>query len=256
MSTDSKGVDLPQGGMVSCRACEKEIHSSAAMCPNCGLLRRSSRYKNKFVAAFFAFFLGAFGAHRFYLGQWWGVFYLLFFWLWLPGLVAFVEFIYFLVCDSKKWDEKYNEGMPAGPNERISGGLIAVLMVFSMFFLVFMIGILAAIALPAYHDYTVRAKLAESHNTARVVMQGVELYVNEHRQWPSTLTDIELNADIETPLVELVIVRPEVVYVQPSQAVGVEGAIIYVASESEAGILWSCKESTVKPQYLPPECRP
>lgn len=255
MTVDNMNSDINQGEMISCNACKKEIHRSASMCPHCGAQRRSSKYKSKTVAALFAFFLGSFGGHRFYLGQWWGVFYLLFFWLWIPGLIAFVEFIYFLMCDSNKWDEKYNEGIPAGPNDKSSGALVAILIIFGGFFFIAVIGILAAVALPAYHDYTIRAKLSESHVSAGVVMQKVENYASSNQQWPLNISDIDNTDYFSTELVDSIVVDNGIIYVTPSQAVGVEGAIIYVPARSNAGISWSCKESTVAFKYLPQKCR-
>ena len=48
--------------------------------------------KSDVSAILLAFFLGSFGAHRFYLGQTgWGILYLLFCWTFIPHLVSFVE---------------------------------------------------------------------------------------------------------------------------------------------------------------------
>lgn len=154
-------ANLANGGMVDCVGCAKELHSTASMCPHCGATQRAGRYKNKTTAALLALLLGAFGAHRFYLGQWWGVFYLLFFWAWIPGLIAFVEFIIFLVRDQRQWDDKYNEGKPAAPGEGSGGGTAIALVVGGFIFIAF-IGMLAAVALPAYQDYTERAKASQS----------------------------------------------------------------------------------------------
>ena len=255
MAIDNQSSGLNQGEMISCNACKKEIHSSASMCPHCGAQRRSSRYKSKTVAALFAFFLGGFGGHRFYLGQWWGVLYLLFFWLWIPGLIAFVEFIYFLVCDSNKWDEKYNEGIPAGPNDKSSGALIAILIIFGGFFFIAVLGILAAVAIPAYQDYTIRAKLNESHASASIVMRNVEAYVSSNREWPSNINDVGNSSNIATGLVGSIAVENGVIFVTPNDTIGVEGVIIYVPSRLDVGISWSCKESTVASKYLPQKCR-
>jgi len=57
------------------------------------------------------FFLGAFGAHKFYLGQTgWGVLYLIFFWTWIPSIAAFVEFIMFLLMSEEEFNRKFNGG--------------------------------------------------------------------------------------------------------------------------------------------------
>lgn len=255
MTVDNQNSGSIQGKMISCSACNKEIHSAASMCPNCGAQRRSSRYKNKNIAALFAFVLGGLGAHRFYLGQWWGMFYLLFFWTWIPGLIALVEFIYFLVCNSNKWDEKYNEGIPAGPNDTSNGALVAILLIFGGFFFIAVLGIIAAVALPAYQDYTIRAKLSESHTSASVVMRKVEAYASSNQQWPSNMTDVLNDANIATKFVDSITVENGIIYVTPSQTIGVEGIVIYAPSKSETGISWSCKESTVASNYLPKKCR-
>ncbi len=48
--------------------------------------------KSDVAAILLAFFLGSFGAHRFYLGETgWGILYLCFCWTFIPHLVAFVE---------------------------------------------------------------------------------------------------------------------------------------------------------------------
>lgn len=65
--------------------------------------------KTKIAAALFAFFLGGFGAHKFYLGQiGWGFLYLVFFWTLIPSVIAFIEFILLLAMSDDKFDEKYN----------------------------------------------------------------------------------------------------------------------------------------------------
>jgi TM2 domain-containing membrane protein YozV len=68
--------------------------------------------KSKGTAAVLAFFLGGFGGHKFYLGQsGMGVLYLLFFWTFIPAIVAFIEFIMLLVMSEEDFNKKYNAGM-------------------------------------------------------------------------------------------------------------------------------------------------
>jgi TM2 domain-containing membrane protein YozV len=61
--------------MVFCRGCGKEIHNSAANCPSCGavqivLLQAVSASDKRILPAFLlCFFVGVFGAHRFYVGK-------------------------------------------------------------------------------------------------------------------------------------------------------------------------------------------
>ena len=59
------------------------------------------------------------------------------------------------------------------------------------------IGILAAIAIPAYQDYTIRAQVTEGLNLASAVKAGVgESYANAGA-WPATIT--EAGGNVATP---------------------------------------------------------
>ncbi|GET26141.1 NINE protein [Prolixibacter sp. NT017] len=70
--------------------------------------------KNKVTAALLAFFLGGLGIHRFYLGQGLlGVLYLVFVWTFIPSIIAFIDFIVFLVMDEDRFNAKYNGGKVA-----------------------------------------------------------------------------------------------------------------------------------------------
>ena len=97
-------------GMVFCRGCEKSIHNTANACPHCGAVQKSvGQGKNKLTAGLLALFIGGLGVHRFYLGQWWGIFYLLFVWTFIPSGIAFIEGIVFLCTNDNTWESKYGK---------------------------------------------------------------------------------------------------------------------------------------------------
>ena len=64
---------------------------------------KTSGSKNKAAVTLWGFFLGAFGAHKFYMGSWgWGIVYLLTFWLYIPIIIASIEWIrYVLMTDDE-----------------------------------------------------------------------------------------------------------------------------------------------------------
>jgi TM2 domain-containing membrane protein YozV len=65
--------------------------------------------KSKFTTALLAFFLGGLGIHRFYLGQnKLGLFYLLFFWTFIPALIALFDFFVFIFMSEDNFNYKYN----------------------------------------------------------------------------------------------------------------------------------------------------
>jgi TM2 domain-containing membrane protein YozV len=75
-----------------------------------GLVRVSN--KNRMAAALLAFVLGAFGAHKFYLGRSVaGVLYLLFFWTLIPSFMALIDFVVLLVMSDHEFDMKYNTAL-------------------------------------------------------------------------------------------------------------------------------------------------
>jgi type IV pilus assembly protein PilA len=55
----------------------------------------------------------------------------------------------------------------------------------TVFFYIFVLGILAAIAIPAYQDYTIRAQVAEGLRLATPLKARVAEYRLEHGQWPN-----------------------------------------------------------------------
>ena len=51
------------------------------------------------------------------------------------------------------------------------------------------IGILAAIAIPAYQDYTIRSQVTEGMNLASAVETGIAEYFANTGSWPTALSD-------------------------------------------------------------------
>ena len=75
--------------------------------------------KNRYVAALLAFFLGGFGVHRFYLGKWTGIFYLIFCWTYVPSIIALIEGILYLTNGEDEFNRKYNGVNPTTWNEEL-----------------------------------------------------------------------------------------------------------------------------------------
>lgn len=93
-----------------CKKCGTDVGDSK-FCPKCGesvsgdqsadepcYVDQPQKMVNKVAYALLAFFLGGLGIHRFYAGKVLsGVVYLLFCWTFIPGIIAFVEFILALI---------------------------------------------------------------------------------------------------------------------------------------------------------------
>lgn len=96
----------------ACQFCAQPMPQAACRCPACGVAVR--RYKSRRIAAVLALTGGALGIHRFYLGQWWGLCYLLLFWTGLPFLVGFIEACVFFFTPETSWKARYNRYSTAG----------------------------------------------------------------------------------------------------------------------------------------------
>jgi type IV pilus assembly protein PilA len=56
------------------------------------------------------------------------------------------------------------------------------------------IGILAAIAIPAYQDYTIRSQVSEGLTLASDIKAGIAEYLAQTGSWPTNLTDVGLGS--------------------------------------------------------------
>ncbi|MDC0161246.1 TM2 domain-containing protein [Marine Group III euryarchaeote] len=98
-----------------CGDCGQAIKLKAEICPKCGVRQMGTNFgatspsgKSKLAAVLFAFFLGGLGGHKFYLGQTGlGILYLVFFWTFIPALIALIEMIMLLVMSDEEFAEKY-----------------------------------------------------------------------------------------------------------------------------------------------------
>ncbi len=163
-----------------CHSCGAAIKKLAEICPKCGVRQRG--LVNKPALLLMTFFLGGLGAHKFYLGKWvQGIFYLLFFWIWIPGLIALIEFIVYACTSSERLNEKYS-----------AHGSAAVIMIVGAVVFATIIGILAAIALPAFQDHTNRGKLSETMMGLSAYKIAVNEYFEEKRQLPVTGDEVKV----------------------------------------------------------------
>jgi type IV pilus assembly protein PilA len=56
------------------------------------------------------------------------------------------------------------------------------------------IGILAAIAIPAYQDYTIRSQVSEGLTLASDIKAGIAEYLAQTGSWPANLTEVGLGS--------------------------------------------------------------
>jgi len=124
------------------------------------------------------------------------------------------------------------------------------------------IGILAAIAIPAYQDYTIRAQVSEGLNLSGGAKAAVTEYFQDRGTMPTTNTMAGL-ADanqIQGKYVDLVTVGANGVitvgYGNSAHATLAPGDLLLTPSTATVGsVQWICTGSGIDNQHLPAACR-
>ncbi len=234
----------------ACQQCGAQILKIAEICPKCGVRQRG--HVSKVALLLLTLFFGGIGAHKFYLGKYWqGALYLLFCWTMIPGLVALVEFFIYAFTSQERLDEKYT-----------AHGSAVIVVVAVAVFGVFMIGILAAVSIPAYQDYTVRARAAGAIASATPWRMAVEEHYIEQRKLPNGVAELRPGAvpAVADSTYSSIDLGPNgVITATLSPAAGAHGGktIEFRASEKQGGGLsWDCTGGTLEPKYRPRSCRP
>jgi type IV pilus assembly protein PilA len=124
------------------------------------------------------------------------------------------------------------------------------------------IGILAAVAVPMYLDYTVRAQVSEGLNLSSGTKAAVTEFFQDRGSFPAnnTAAGVETAANIQGKFVSSITVADEVITVQYGNDVNaqIDGeSITLTADTSEPGsVVWVCASSgVIQDKHLPASCR-
>ena len=129
------------------------------------------------------------------------------------------------------------------------------------------IGILAAIAIPAYQDYTIRAQVSEGLNLAGGAKAAISEVVMDSGDFPSDNLTAGLSAagDISGKYVSAVEVGAtgdgviQVTMAGPDAHNILSGApgLLYLSPTTNTGsVEWSCySDGSIAPKHLPAACR-
>ena len=127
------------------------------------------------------------------------------------------------------------------------------------------IGILAAIAIPAYQDYTIRAQVSEGLNLSAGAKAAVTEFFQDQGAFPANnLEDgIETPTNIQGKYVANVTVANNLITVaysssapQSANAAIDAATLTMTATNNQGSVSWACASgSGLQPKWLPAACR-
>lgn len=117
------------------------------------------------------------------------------------------------------------------------------------------IGILAAIAIPAYQNYVIRAKVSEALTFANQAKTSVAEYYQSQGSLPATNTQAGLATSVTGTNVSQVSVGASGVITITTSIAGVTGNIDFAPTVNSSGITWVCTGGTLGNQYRPSNCK-
>lgn len=122
---------------------------------------------------------------------------------------------------------------------------------FGVLIYVYVVGILAAIAIPAYQDYTVRSVMAGAVSASEPAREALVKYYAENRKIPPDLATVGINPDSAEGYSMNLDAKGMVL------ALEAQGHTLLFVPQSDNGrITWQCAPGAgMKPAQLPPACR-
>ena len=120
------------------------------------------------------------------------------------------------------------------------------------------IGILAAIAVPAYQDYTIKAQVTEGANLAGGLKTSVAEYYHNHGTFPGDADINNTPANVTGKYVTQVDVTAGVISATFGGDANTNIAgdtFVLTPTDNSGSISWSCTASTIDAKYLPSSCK-
>ncbi|WP_334180692.1 pilin [Pseudomonas nitroreducens] len=119
------------------------------------------------------------------------------------------------------------------------------------------IGILAAIALPAYQDYTKRSHVSEGLTLAGGAKTSVTEYYSSNNAMPTNnaAAGLATSTDIKGNAVTSVAVASGLITITYNNKVDSGKTLILSPTTGAGGVQWKCKVGTIDPKWVPSNCR-
>jgi type IV pilus assembly protein PilA len=119
------------------------------------------------------------------------------------------------------------------------------------------LGVLVSIAIPAYQDYIIRARVAEGLNMAAAAKLAVSEETMANHVLPATQSATNYISPVPTANVQSIKIEPQGVITVTYTKLAGNGTILLVPKlQANGDLTWTCNTGTLPRQYRPAICRP
>lgn len=133
---------------------------------------------------------------------------------------------------------------------------IAIIIIF-VFVFVAVIGILAAVAIPAYQDYTTRARMAQAAIIGKAAADSVDNFYSQHRMLPNSLEESGFATPLPHSVRELSLNSQNgtVTITMEGSVISGKSLMFVPALDASNQLNWTCMSVEIQDRYLPQQCR-
>lgn len=176
----------------------------------------------------------------------------------LPALYA--NALYYNHCKEKIADIKaspYSYDRRLGELSGKGGTSVVPIVIFLPIVFFAVIGILAAIAVPAYQDYTIRARMTEAVTDGTKAAQLVSAYYEQYQRVPNSLEEAGFSVQF-SPFIKTIDVDNTngIITVTIASAPLTDKTLLFIPSlDANNHIVWKCTSQNIEVKYLPYQCR-
>lgn len=124
--------------------------------------------------------------------------------------------------------------------------------------MIMMVGILAAVAVPAYKDYLEKSRYAQAYSLTQPLTHAVDSYVEENESWPSSLDELGYEDGISNDALKYSVDIYDDGIIGVKMDEDSDGEARYIVMEpsySDGEVSWTCYGQNAIEKYLPADCR-
>jgi Tfp pilus assembly major pilin PilA len=156
----------------------------------------------------------------------------------------------FLLTSKERWQRKYGNLLKSGRTFHV---------IVAAFVFIAVMGILAAIAIPAYQDYVHRAKVAQATAAAQPTRDKIKQFAVREKSFPNSNLEAGLPGELSVDQVSSLTVSENGVLT--ATLLGEEGSpldgktLVWIPSLQGSSVKWDCSGGTLPARLRSKQCR-